>query len=68
MVQAAQAGIEVFARSIIRSESEIFFALDSDGSPVLATGDALISRGSVQREIARPVEFDTTLPVLTPLF
>jgi class 3 adenylate cyclase/HAMP domain-containing protein len=39
MVQAAQAGIEVFARSIIRSETELIFALDASGEQALASGD-----------------------------
>ena len=37
MVRAAQAGIEVFARSIIRSDSELIFAINADGEQVLAS-------------------------------
>lgn len=39
MVQAAQAGIEVFARSIVRNDSEVIFALDDAGALALSTGD-----------------------------
>jgi adenylate cyclase len=37
MIQAAQAGIEVFARSIIRSDTEVIFAVDANGELVLST-------------------------------
>jgi len=37
MVQAAQAGIEVFARSVVRSDTELIFALDESPSVVLST-------------------------------
>ena len=39
MVRAAQAGIEVYAQGTIRSESEVIFAVNSDGEIVLATSD-----------------------------
>ncbi|TVQ26752.1 MAG: HAMP domain-containing protein [Spirochaetaceae bacterium] len=39
MVRAAQAGIEVFARSIIRSDSELIFAVDASGAQVLASAE-----------------------------
>ena len=39
MLQAAQAGIEVFARSIIRSDTEIIFAIDANANLVLSTGE-----------------------------
>lgn len=45
MVQAAQAGIEVFARSIIRSESELIFALDQAGEQVLASAEFTLAQG-----------------------
>ena len=48
MVQAAQAGIELFARSIIRSETETVFALDDTGAVVMSTDD--IEVGSDETE------------------
>ena len=52
MVQAAQAGIEVFARSIVRSDTEIIFALDSAGALTLATGDVTVSQEEAQALLA----------------
>ena len=43
MVQAAQAGIEVYAKSIIRSETEIIFVVDAEGNLVLSTAANAIS-------------------------
>lgn len=37
MVQAAQAGIEAYARTLLLSESELVFALDAQGNVVMAT-------------------------------
>jgi adenylate cyclase len=37
MVQAAQAGIEVFARSILRSDTELIFAVDPTGTVAMST-------------------------------
>lgn len=45
MVRAAQAGIEVFAQGIIRSESELIFALDGNGNVVMATEDFALPEG-----------------------
>ena len=45
MIQAAQAGIEVFARSIIRSDTEVIFAVDGDGNLVLSTGEIEVQAG-----------------------
>ena len=63
MVQAAQAGIEVFARSIIRSETEIIFALDSDGAPVLATGDLELEDGEAAPLLQTTALSDRTLQI-----
>jgi hypothetical protein len=43
MVQAAQAGIESYARGLLLSDSELVFALDSKGTVVMATGKVDIS-------------------------
>ena len=43
MVQALQAGIEVYAKSILRSETEIIFVTDEVGEVVLGTASAAIS-------------------------
>ncbi|MFW5686173.1 MAG: adenylate/guanylate cyclase domain-containing protein, partial [Spirochaetota bacterium] len=45
MVQAAQAGIEVFARSIVRSDSEVIFALDETGALALSTDGLELREG-----------------------
>ncbi len=53
MVQAAQAGIEVFARSIIRSDTEVIFALDQTGALVLSTDTELeVSGGETEPLLA----------------
>ncbi len=39
MVQATQAGIEVYARSLVRGESELILAVDPDLRVVMATDD-----------------------------
>lgn len=67
VVRSAGVSVEVQAGpiAVVLLSGELRFA---DGIVSLVTGNALISRGSVQREIAGPVEFDTALPVLTPLF
>ncbi len=49
MVQAAQAGIEVFARSIVRSETEVIFALDDSLDLVLTTADLEIGPEELER-------------------
>lgn len=43
MVQALEAGIEVYARSILRSETEIIFVVDAEGNVVLGTAENAIS-------------------------
>ena len=43
MVQALQAGVEVYAKSILRSETEIIFVTDTEGDLVLGTASAAIS-------------------------
>ena len=37
MVQAAQSAVEVFARSILRSDTELIFAIDAKGQVVMST-------------------------------
>lgn len=37
MVQAAQSAVEVFARSILRSDTELIFAVDRDGAVAMST-------------------------------
>ncbi len=51
MVKAAQAAIEVFARSVLNSDSELIFAIDSNNQVVLSTGD-LTLRPDEQRALA----------------
>jgi class 3 adenylate cyclase/HAMP domain-containing protein len=51
MVTAAQAGIEVYARSIIRSESEIILAVDPDMEVKLSTGG--IDLSPAEKELLR---------------
>ena len=48
MVNAAKAGIEVFARSIIRSESEVIFAVNSEGVLELSTADLALEPAEVE--------------------
>ncbi len=45
MMEAVQAGIEVYARSILRTDSEVIFAVDSqaEGNLVLSTADSSLS-------------------------
>jgi hypothetical protein len=43
MVNAAEKAVEIYARSIILSESELIFALDSNGAPVMSTSQTDIS-------------------------
>ena len=38
MVQAAQAGVESFARAIVQSDTELIVAFDAEGNPVMRTG------------------------------
>lgn len=52
MVQAAQAGIEVFARSIVRSDTEVIFALDQAGQIALATGEIELDRDEADSLLA----------------
>ena len=45
MVQAAQAGVEVFARSILRSDTERIFALSPAGEIVMSTAPTDLKQG-----------------------
>lgn len=51
MKQAAQVGIEVFARSILRSESEVIFAVNSAGDVTMSTAGSRISDPSAPFDI-----------------
>lgn len=54
MVQAAQAGVEVFARSVLRSESEHIFAVDEEGRVAMATAPIEPSEDEIERMLALP--------------
>jgi hypothetical protein len=49
MVQAAQAGIEVFASGLLRSDTEAIFALNADNELAMATADLNISAEEAER-------------------
>jgi adenylate cyclase len=54
MVQAAQAGIEAYARTLLLSESELVFALDAQGSVVMATAPVSLTDAE-KKALAAPV-------------
>ncbi|MFW6249652.1 MAG: adenylate/guanylate cyclase domain-containing protein [Alkalispirochaetaceae bacterium] len=54
MVQAAQAGVEVFARSVLRSESEQIFAVDGEGRIAMATSPIEPREEEIERMLALP--------------
>lgn len=65
MVQAAQAGVEVFARSVLRSESEHIFAVDEDGRVAMATSPIEPSEDEIGRMLALPPSAERRLGELT---
>ena len=54
MVQAAQAGIEVFARSILRSETELIFAVDPAGEVAMSTAPLELAPEEAQSLLGLP--------------
>jgi adenylate cyclase len=54
MVQAAQAGIEAYARTLLLSESELVFALDAQGTVVMATAPVTLTDAE-KKALAVPV-------------
>jgi class 3 adenylate cyclase/HAMP domain-containing protein len=61
MVSAAKKAVEIYARSIILSESELIFALDSGGVPVMSTSETEISPAEGQSLIRLFEEKDEEL-------
>ncbi len=55
MVDAAEAAVESFASSVVRSETELVFAVDSSGTPVMRSGPLLPSEGE-RRALAELAE------------
>ena len=46
-VEAAMDSVESFAQSLIRSETEIIFAIDEDGTVMMATGEISLSSAEI---------------------
>lgn len=61
MVQAAQAGIEAYARSLLLSDTELVFALDGDGGVPMATGEVQIADAERKALLAGAVTEDRSL-------
>lgn len=53
MVQAAQAGVESFARAVIQTETELIFALNPQGALELRTGSITISENELADLLAK---------------
>ncbi len=65
MVQAAQAGIEAYARTLLLSESELVFALDAKGNVVMATGTVSPTDAEKRALMAPIVPGDRSLADIT---
>jgi len=61
MVQAAQAGVEAYARSLLLSDTELVFALDAKGNVVMATGKVSPSEEEKRALMATALPGDRTL-------
>ncbi len=48
MVQAAQAGIEVFSRSVLRSDTELIFAVDESGTIAMTTAEVALTAAETE--------------------
>jgi len=65
MVQAAQAGIETYARGLLLSDSELVFALDSSGNVVMATGAVNLTDAEKRPLLAPVIPGDRSLANLS---
>jgi adenylate cyclase len=61
MVQAAQAGVEAYARSLLLSDTELVFALDANGNVVMATGKISPTEEEKKALLATALPGDRTL-------
>jgi adenylate cyclase len=52
MVDAAQAGVEAYARTLLLSDTEIVLALDASGSAVMSTSDVRLLPGEAEALLA----------------
>jgi class 3 adenylate cyclase/HAMP domain-containing protein len=65
MVQAAQAGIESYARGLLLSDSELVFALDAKGTVVMATGKVEILDAEKRALLTPVIPGDRSLSNIT---
>ena len=65
MVQAAQAGIEAYARGLLLTDSELVFALDAKGNVVMATSKVDIPDAEKRALLTPVIPGDRTLANVT---
>ncbi len=61
MIQAAQAGIEAYARSLLLSDTELVFALDRDGGVAMATAEVPLTEAERKALLSGAVPEDRSL-------
>ena len=65
MIQAAQAGIEAYARSLLLSDTELVFALDAQGAVAMATGTAVLTEAEKEALRGGAIPEDRSLISIT---
>jgi adenylate cyclase len=65
MVQAAQAGVEAYARTLLLSDTELVFALDRDGGVAMATGEVHLAEAEKKALMGGAIPGDRSLTAIS---